>query len=127
MPALVAVYVALFLVFCGWAYLDEIKATGFRATTAAEMAANAALLASASAYWIPAMRGMPGELLLVLYASGCAGFSLQGVLCAHKHAVDMPNSGRSFVAGAGFFLGLLLSAPLLYWGWRAAVLHTYAA
>ena len=126
MPTPVAVYVAVLLAFCGWAYHDEIKTTGFRARTAAEMSSTLALLGSASAYWMPSMRDVPEALLLMLYVGGCAALFLRGAQSARQHSADMSSPRGRFVGVVGFALGLLLWAPLLYWGWSATVLHAYA-
>jgi hypothetical protein len=120
----------LYIVFCVWTHHDDIRKTGVFSTQAAlEVAGDVALLVAACTYWLPALRSIPAALLSALYLCGCVGSLAPAVSAARRHIKDpeLPCQGKVFVAVTGSALGAAITAPLLYWGWLAAIRFEYAA
>ena len=93
-----------------------------------ELAGHVALVVAAVAYWAPSLRVLPNFVLFSLYFVGCVTFIAHGVLSGIRNVKDtqLACQGKVFVGASGVVLGILASAPLLYWGWQAAVFSVYA-
>ena len=127
MPYWVSAYSAAYLTFCLWANFDGIKnktnPLWFEVTDAVS---SICLIVAALSYWHPFH--LPPVFILGLFIVGVLIFVWHAVVISRKHIADAELSfqGKLFVVVSGSILGLIMSAPLLYWGFRATVFSSYA-
>ena len=129
LPTLVAAYLAMYIAFCVWAHSEELRSPHSISVVAiAELCGEIALLIAALSYWFPSLRELPVALLLALYVGGCASFVTHAVLSGRKNISDpaLSSKGKLFVILSGATLGIVITAPLLYWGWQSVLRSTYA-
>jgi hypothetical protein len=71
---------------------------------------------------------MPETAAFVLFSVGTLLLLLQGFLVGKKAVKDptISDAGQVFTVVAGTTFGMLISSPLICWGWYATVLHVYA-
>jgi hypothetical protein len=110
-----------------WANFDGIKnktnPLWFEVTDAVS---SVCLIIAALSYWLPFH--LPPPLIFSLFVVGVLIFVWHAVVTGRKHVDDAELSfqGKLFVVISGNILGLLMSAPILYWGFNATVLSSYA-
>ena len=127
MPYWVSAYLAIYLVYCLWANLDGIKnktnPLWFEVT---DVISSLCLIFSALSYWH--MFHLPTVYFLSLFIVGVLITVWHLVVSCKKHIDDAELSfqGKLFVGFSGSILGLTINAPLLYWGFNATVLASYA-
>jgi hypothetical protein len=126
-PYWVSAYFAVYLTFGLWANFDGIKnKTNPLWVEITDAASSVCLIIAALSYWHPFH--LPSAFILGLFVVGVLIFVWHAVVTGRKHVDDAELSfqGKLFVGISGSILGLLMSAPLLYWGFNAAVLASYA-
>ena len=119
----------MYIAFCVWAHSEELRSPHSISVVAiAELCGEIALLIAALSYWFPSLRELPVALLLALYVGGCASFVTHAVLSGRKNISDpaLSSRGKLFVILSGATLGIVITAPLLYWGWQSVLRSTYA-
>ncbi|WP_157040189.1 hypothetical protein [Polaromonas naphthalenivorans] len=124
MPIAVSAYFAIYITFCLWAHYDDFTNRNSASWFAiVEMASNVFLLLAALSFWLPSLRAIPSSLLFALFAFGCMVFFVQGIVVGRKHAKDqgLSSAGKVFTVFSGAVLGVLVTGPLLYWGWQSTV------
>lgn len=127
MPYWVSAYFAAYLTFCLWANFDGIKnKTNPLWLEITDAASSACLIIAALSYWHPLH--MPSAFVLGLFVVGSSVSLLQAVVSCRRHIADPELSfqGKLFIGISGSILGLSMSAPLLYWGFKSTVLASYA-
>lgn len=125
----VSTYFAAYLTFCLWSHFDDIRNKRDPLWYAiAEVASNICLVVAALSFWLPAVRTISASLLLGLFVAGCAVFLGQAAVSCRRHisGPDLSLPGKFFVAISGSALGIVISAPLLFWGFTSTVLRSYA-
>ena len=125
MPLWAAGYFGLYLALSGWSLVDDFRSKESKQRMVIEFAADVLLLVPALSFWWPEI-GPPFVLIL-----GPA-FFLGVLLLAwvifvgfRKHIASDPELSPREKLGVGIAtLGLVLaiSAPLVYWAFRAAIL-----
>ena len=129
MPIPVSAYFSLYITFCLWAHYDDFTSNNSASWfVLAEMASNVFLLIAALSFWLPSLRAIPLPLLLTLFALGSIVFIVQGIATGHKHAKEqgVSRAAKVLTVFSGAALGILITAPLLYWGWQSTVRVIYA-
>ena len=129
LPTLVAAYLAMYIAFCVWAHSEELRSPRSMSLVAvARLCGQMALLIAALSYWFPSLRELPVALLLALYVGGCASLVAHAVLSGRKNVSDptLACRGKLFVVLSGATLAIVITAPLLYWGWQSVLRSTYA-
>ena len=119
----------MYIAFCLWAHSEDLRVPrSLPAVALAELCGEIALLIAALSFWFPSLRDLPMSLLLALYVGGCASFVSHAVLSGRKNISDPTLSfqGKLFVFVSGAALGIVITAPLLYWGWQSVLRSTYA-
>lgn len=128
MPLHVSLYFAFYIVFSFWSLADDVKKRKSTAwSLALETVSDVLLVIPALVYWLgPDTVG--AEPLRAIYSVACCGLAFQMLQSIRKHALDQELSvqGRIFVGVSGTLLSLCFGGPLLYWGFKASVLHGYA-
>jgi hypothetical protein len=123
MPWWVVTYFAIFGVITAFWLKSELPDKAERPYLAVELISEACLAVVALGYWLAPVRATIGSVASALFVAGCAWLLLAGVREFRGYVPD-PEMSRtlnavSFVVGIGVYL--LLSFPLLYWGFSFAV------
>jgi hypothetical protein len=121
-------YFALFLAFSAWSFCDDLK-NGVRSTRlVVEVLSDAGLICVSLAYWYPSLQILVGTAAPLIFCLALAGFIMQLIATIRRQLSDteLSHTGKVFVLSTGTFLVAIVSAPLLYWGFSAAVLRRYA-
>lgn len=122
-------YFACYLTFGLWSLMDDFRTKGEPLWhIMAEVASDLCLVGAALSYWAPSVRGVLEPMLLGIFIVGLAVFLGLVAHAFRKHAPDPELSfhGKVFVAVSGSALTAAVSAPMLFWGFQAAVLGSYA-
>jgi hypothetical protein len=126
-PLWVSAYFAIYLTFCIWANVDGIKnKTNPLWFEIVDAASSTCLVFAALSYWHPFQ--IPTVFFLGLFVVGVFVFVKHAVVSCRKHLTDSELSfhGKLFIGISGSLLALIVSAPILYWGFNATVLANYA-
>lgn len=127
MPWWASLYLAGYVAFTLWSVIDDIKTKDNTAWfVAAEVFGDICLLVAGLAFWRPEIQTMFGSLLIPAFAAGLAVLLVQVVSTVRRSVLADPElsfSGKLFVGVAGSMLVAGVSAPLIYWGFNAAVLR----
>lgn len=127
MPFWVSAYLAIYLTFCLWANVEGIKnntnSLWFEITDAAS---SVCLVFAALSYWHPF--DLPSVFFGGLFIVGVFIFAWQAIVSCRKHIDNSELSlhGKLFVGVSGSVLGLIMNAPILYWGFNATFLASHA-
>jgi hypothetical protein len=121
-------YFAFFTAFSLWSFYDDIKSKVSPTRIVAEALSDIGLVTTSLAYWLPAVRATLGTTAPLVFGLALATFFVQLLATIRRRFPDpeLPLDGNIFVFVTGTALVLLVSAPLLFWGFSAAVLHQYA-
>src|SRR5690606_18862026 len=102
---------------------SELSDTTERPFLAIELLSEACLVLVALGFWLAAVRSAVASFALPLFVAGCAWLLVAGLREWRKYEPDVGVSGIlntvSVVIGVGLYL--LLSAPMLYWGFSYGV------
>lgn len=96
---------------------------------AVELASETCLVIVGLGYWVARVRASVGSNASILFITGCAWLLVAGARELRKYESD-PEMSRALNAAAlvvGVCVYLLLSAPLLYWGFFYAVRGSVAS
>jgi hypothetical protein len=120
-------YFALYVAFSAWSFHDDVKSKVSRYRIVAEVLSDVGLLSVALSYWLLPVRLFLGGGAPALFSLAVAAFLIQLVETLRQQfpAADFTARENAAVASVGTALVALLSAPLIYWGFCAAVLHQY--
>jgi hypothetical protein len=130
MPLWASAYFAAYLTFCLWSHVDDFKSKRDPLWfVIAEMASSVFLLVAALPFWLPSFRAISAPILFGFFVTGCAVTLGQAAVVCRRHVSDPELSlqGKLFVGISGSALGVGISAPLLFWGFKASVLSSYAS
>jgi hypothetical protein len=124
MPWWAAAYFALYVAFAIWVVADDVKdkrASGF---IVAQVLSDMALILAALSFWFTGAPVVPQPALFGLFLFGLSIFLAQAVTEVRRlfPDPDLSPRGNLFVATSGMGLALLLTLPLLYWGFKSAVM-----
>lgn len=129
MPLWASAYFAGYLTFCLWSHFDDFKNQRDPLWFAiAEAASNFFLIITALSFWLPSFHAIPAFILFAFFVVGCSITLGQAAVVCRRHVSDpeLSLAGKLFVGISGSMLGLAISAPLLFWGFNATVLTSYA-
>ena len=123
MPWWVVLYFTIFGVITAFWLKSEFPDKAERPYLAVELVSEACLVIVALGYWLDPVRAAISSVASVLFVAGCAWLLLAGAREIRGYVPD-PELSRalnsvSIVVGVGGYL--LLSFPLLYWGFSFAV------
>jgi hypothetical protein len=121
-------YFAFFVAFSAWSFHDDVKSNVSRTRIVAEALSDAGLLVVALSYWLPLVRTLLGASAPFVFSVALAAFLVQVVAALRRQFPGADFSPRENIAvgSIGTILVAVTSAPLVYWGFSAAVLHLYA-
>ena len=125
MPWWVSLYVAAYLAFAALVHADDIKHRREKWWfVTAEILSDISLVVAATAFWLPSVQSLLRPGLFLMFTAGAAVAAGQAYTVSRRHFPDpeLSRAGNLFVGVVGATLIVLLVAPLLYWGFRAAVL-----
>ena len=94
-----------------------------------EVLSDLGLLTVSLSYWLPPVQALLGTAAPLLFCLALAAFLVQLTATLQRQFPDPELPTRYNVAAflSGTILVAAFSAPLLYWGFSAVVLHRYAA
>ena len=123
MPLLVTAYFLVFGAVTAFWLKSELHDKAERPFLAVELASEVCLVVVALGYWLASVRASVGSAASILFVAGCAWLLVAGAREFRKYEPDPEISPLlnviSVVGAVGVYL--LLSAPLLYWGFSFAV------
>lgn len=102
---------------------SELRDKAGRPYLLIELASEICLVVVALGYWLASIRTFVGSASLVVFVAGCAWLLVAAARELGSYGPD-PEMSRALNAAAlasGVGVYLLLSAPLLYWGYSYAV------
>jgi len=129
MPWWISAYFALYVAFSLWSLVDGlVKREKTISGAALETLFDGLLIVAGLAYWLPSVRGLGEEWLGYVFSLAVAGALLSAYRAVLEQVFDHELSfkGRLFVACSGSLLAVSFSGPLVYWGFKASVLNSYA-
>ena len=126
MPAWITLYFFAYAGFTAWSVADDIRSkTEPLWFSISEVFGDACLVAVALAFWFaPVQRALSGASLVV-FASGLALLLGQAGRAFHRQVIsdtELSLNGKLFVGVIGSSLVVAISAPLVFWGFKSAVL-----
>ena len=123
MPLSTSIYFSAFIAYCVWSHVDDFKKRKEPLWYAiAEAVSSTFLIVSALSYWLPSVP-ISSTLLLVMFSFGCAVTFGQMLISCRNSITDpeLPPQGKWFIALSGSILGIIIHAPLLFWGFKSTV------
>jgi hypothetical protein len=126
MPWWASLYLAGYVAFTAWSIASDIRTKeNSRWFVAAQILGDLCLVIAALAFWDPELRALLRPLLIPLFSAGLAVLIVQMATAVRRYVVADPElsfHGKLVVGAAGTSLMAVISAPLVYWGFSAAVL-----
>jgi hypothetical protein len=126
MPWWAAGYFGLYLAFSTWSLVDDYRSKeSTNPRMVVEIASDILLLVPALAFWRPELAATFAPALLPSFVVGIMLFAGLMVAALRKHVAPDPELSLREKLGvgiAGSVLGLVVSAPLLVWAFRAAIM-----
>jgi len=106
----------------------EVKKQGFGWSQLVEIASDVVLICAAVGYWLndPYELSQVASITLYALALGILLFQIGASLRRAVNDPELETEGRVFVGATGTVLSVLVSAPLVYWGFLYAVMGRYA-
>ena len=122
-------YFAAYATFTLWSLSQDFRdRTDPLWFLAAEVGSDVLLVVSALAYWLPPLHAVLAPFLFLFFAVG-ASVLIGQIMVAFRRQVlfdkELPLQGKLFVGVSGTALGVIVSAPLLFWGFNSAILGTH--
>ena len=125
MPLWVSTYFGAYLTFCLWSHVDDFKNKRYPWWfSIIEAAGTACLLIAALSFWLPLLITVPESMLLGLFVVGCVVSLGQATVACRRQVSDpeLSSRGKLFVGISGSAIGIIITAPLLLWGFKSTVL-----
>lgn len=126
MPTFAKAYFAGYITFVAWAHLDDLRSGKVSIPgVLTAVLGDICLMIAALSLWCFASVGLRPPFVLGLFTAGCASSVVEAIVSCRRSLADpsLTGEGKWFVSLAGTGLGLLAFAPLVYWGFLAAVLR----
>ena len=122
-------YFAAYATFTLWSLSQDFKTrTDPLWFLAAEAGSDVLLVVTALAYWLPSLHAALSPFLFSFFAVGASVLIGQIVVAFRRQVLfdkELPLQGKLFVGVSGTVLGVIVSAPLLFWGFNSAILGTH--
>ena len=125
MPLWVAGYLGFYVAFSIWSLVDDYR-SGQRTQLAGSAVSDILLLVPAIAFWMPEVHAQFASVLALFFWGGLATFGVLMVVALRRHVVSDPELSFREKWGVGLvgsIAALFVSAPVIFWAFRAAVME----
>jgi hypothetical protein len=127
MSSWISLYLAGYVTFTLWSLSDDAKNKNLKPLlVATEIAGDVYLVLAGLTFWLPQLKLNLEPFLVPLFGAGVIALAVQMALALRRNVLadqELSFQGKLFVGVSGSFLSIAASAPLLYWGFNAALLN----
>ena len=127
MPWWVVLYFSLYITFCLWSLVSDLRDKSEPTSAVGlEAIADICMVIGALSFWVPSLHRIPLPVLTMMVIVGAVLYLWQMALALRKHVFqdpDLHREGRLFVGLFGTSASVLVTAPLLFWAVSSLLHH----